>query len=203
MRSGAKKHYIEVERQVQMGVTELNEPVKVWEVFAECFCEVTTLRGKEQFDQSAKRRISEDVYRFRAGFEDLEGVDETMRVDHAGQKYDIKAILPDAQDHGEIIVECTLRDGSFEGAALMGYIDQVIPAGHVGDAFPGLVIKAKGGVPPYSFGSAALPSGLFLDGDTGAITGTPLAAGTSATHIIVSDSAGADHAMPTLAITIT
>ena len=52
-------------------------------------------------------------------------------------------------------------------------------------------LAASGGTPPYawSIDSGALPAGLSLDGTTGAITGTPTAAGTSSFTVRVTDAA--------------
>jgi hypothetical protein len=51
------------------------------------------------------------------------------------------------------------------------------------------VVSGSGGTAPYTFSltSGALPSGLLLDGATGAITGTPLATGTSSFTITAAD----------------
>lgn len=53
-------------------------------------------------------------------------------------------------------------------------------------------LAAGGGVPPYSFSvsSGTLPSGLLLDGGTGAISGVPGAVGTFAYTASVADSSG-------------
>jgi|SRR5271165_2533393 len=67
----------------------------------------------------------------------------------------------------------------------------------VGTAYSG-VIKASGGVPPYTFADTgkALPPGLTLNAD-GTITGTPTTAGTFADAIDVTDAAGATAAVKT------
>jgi len=54
-------------------------------------------------------------------------------------------------------------------------------------------VVASGGVPPYTFllAAGALPTGLSLNASTGAITGTPTAAGSFAFTIEVKDSVGA------------
>jgi hypothetical protein len=48
----------------------------------------------------------------------------------------------------------------------------ILPSGTVGVAYAGS-IAAAGGTKPYKFSATGLPSGLTINGSTGAITGTP------------------------------
>jgi hypothetical protein len=63
------------------------------------------------------------------------------------------------------------------------------PAAEVGIAFKGITPAATGGKPPYvwSVTGGSLPSGLTLDPATGAITGTPTAAGSFPLKLGVAD----------------
>jgi len=66
-----------------------------------------------------------------------------------------------------------------------------LPAGAVGAAYS-QTLTATGGSAPYTWSvtSGQPPAGLTLNGQTGALTGTPTAAGTSSFTVQVADSAG-------------
>ena len=68
-----------------------------------------------------------------------------------------------------------------------------LPAGTVGQAY-NRAVQASGGVAPLIFslvpGAGTLPAGLNLNSNTGAIAGTPTAAGTSSFTVRVQDAGG-------------
>ncbi len=76
-------------------------------------------------------------------------------------------------------------------------------AGGVIGKLYGQTLQASGGTPPYTWSSSAgtLPTGLTLNGSSGAITGTPSATGTSDFTVKVTDSA-AGTATAALSITV-
>jgi type II secretory pathway component GspD/PulD (secretin) len=79
-----------------------------------------------------------------------------------------------------------------------------LPDGIVGTAYSA-TLQSTGGTAPvtWSLGTGTLPAGLTLNPSTGAITGTPTAAGTSSINVTVTDSATpADSATTALSITV-
>jgi hypothetical protein len=62
-----------------------------------------------------------------------------------------------------------------------------LPGGTAGSAYNGSV-TASGGTAPYTYAASNLPSGLSINSSTGAITGTPSAAGSSSVAVTVTDS---------------
>ncbi len=61
------------------------------------------------------------------------------------------------------------------------------PASEVGIDFKGITPTATGGKAPYVWSVVSLPAGLILDPATGAITGTPTAAGAFTAHLTLGD----------------
>ena len=61
------------------------------------------------------------------------------------------------------------------------------PAAEVGIAFKGLTPTATGGKGPYAWSGVGLPAGLTLDPASGAIAGTPTAAGAFTAQLSVTD----------------
>jgi hypothetical protein len=64
-----------------------------------------------------------------------------------------------------------------------------LPAGSVQRAYSASV-TASGGVPPYTWSAAGLPSALSINSTTGVISGTPTVSGTFPVTVTVSDSGG-------------
>ncbi|TCU34162.1 phage head completion protein [Rhizobium azibense] len=205
MRIGGQWNLMTVQRRVQIGTTAANEPNFVWQNWRpDIFCEVTVKRGKEQFDPVGKKRYSEDVWQFRTRYDEVRGLDATMKIVHEGNTYDIKAILPDGQKQWDCVIEAVLQDGALGGKALIVAITDFIELGIVGEAFPALQINASGGTSPYSFTaeSGMMVPGLSINAGTGSITGTPTNAGTFPVSIEVVDAAGARETLPTFDITV-
>lgn len=202
MRAGALRNPIEIQRKVQVGVDSLNAPKMVWQVWRDPLAELTVLRGREHFDPLTKQRYSEEVWQFRVRYDEVVGVDATMKVVYDGNTYDIKAIRPDGQKRTDCILECVVQDLSLGGAALSIAIREEITDGTAGIAYGGFTVEAAGGEAPYVFNGTGLPDGLTLNSSTGAVSGTPTAPGTFNVDIEVTDGAGDTAALPTFEIVV-
>jgi hypothetical protein len=86
----------------------------------------------------------------------------------------------------------------------LGITTSSLAAGTVGQAYSSGALSATGGVGPYtwSISSGSLPAGLNLNPATGAITGTPTAAGSSTVGVTVTDSSTPAPASATQTFTI-
>lgn len=202
MRIGSQRGIFTLRRRVQVGVTASNEPNFIWQDWRpDIFCEVSVKRGKEQFDPIAKKRYSEEVWQFRTRYDEIVGIDATMKIAHEGNSFDIKAIMPDGQRHWDCLIEATVTDGALGGPALTIAITSFIDLGVVGSAYQ-LQIEASGGAAPYQFdvASGSVP-GLEIDG-AGLISGTPTTAGSFPLSIQVTDSTGATETLPSFEIVV-
>lgn len=207
MRAGALRGLLTIQRQVTVGSksTEFFEPNRVWQDWkADIPCAVEVKRGREHFDAQSKQRYTEEVWLFRVRYEEVTGIDSSMRVVFEGQAFDIRPLRPDAQFRRDVILECTLQNQVFGAAPLAVAINEIIPAGTEGVAYGGFAVTAERGTAPYSFAvaSGTLPAGLSLNPATGAISGTPTAAGVFPVAIEVTDAAAETAALPEFSITI-
>ena len=82
-------------------------------------------------------------------------------------------------------------------------LSAVVPEGTVDQAYKG-VLQASGGISPYQYAvaSGALPPGVTLSSQTGALTGTPAAAGNYTFAVLVTDRPGPDVGSQTYTITV-
>ena len=76
-----------------------------------------------------------------------------------------------------------------------------LAGGEVGIAYLGAALGKSGGTPALTWSATGLPAGLTIASATGAVSGTPTAAGTFPASVTLTDSAGAT-ATKTLSITI-
>lgn len=109
MRSGALRNVIDIQQATETGRNGLNEPIVSWTLWRQVFCEKTTRRGSERFDDGTNQRYAEAMFRFRCRYQDVDGIDATMRIVFEGQVYDIRAIMPDDQMRSDCLIEATLQ----------------------------------------------------------------------------------------------
>lgn len=203
MRGGALRNLLTVQRKVQVGVSKLNEPITVWEDWRpDIPCEVEVRRGREHFANN--QRYSEEIWRFRVRYDEVLGLDASMQIKHEGMTFDIKASLPDGQRHSDFIIEATIQDSVIGGKPLtIGILDEIYDP-YVGTVYEGFTIAVSGGEPSYviSILSGGLPTGLTLNPSTGAVSGTPSAAGTFHPTFQVEDAAGDVARLPEITMTV-
>lgn len=203
MRIGSQQHPITIQRRVQVGKTSIGEPNFIWQDWrAEVWSEISSKRGKEQFDPQTKQRFSEEVYHFRTRYEEVIGVDATMRVLHESGIFEIRNCLPDMQKRSDIIIECRLLSGSLESTPLTLAIEDEILPGYVGDTYEKFTVTASGGVSPYLVADGGtLPPGLSMSSD-GVVSGTPTVAGVYVVSISVTDASGDVDTLPDFSLEI-
>lgn len=111
MRAGALKNLVTIQQRQETSRSALNAPVYSWPTWRQAFCEITTRRGGEFVDEKAQQRFTQVLYRFRFRFEDVDGVDSTMRiVGEDGEIFRIVNILPDEQFRRDCIVEAVTQN---------------------------------------------------------------------------------------------
>lgn len=204
MRAGSLRNQIDIQRQVQIGADALNAPNFVWQTWRSPLCSIEVRRGREHFDPSTKQRYSEEVWRFRTRYDEVTGLDTSMRVSYLDMLFNIKAVLPDGQYQRECVIECTVQDSVLGSSPLAIAITEAIPDGRVSEAYAGFTVTVSGGATPYAIfeESGTLPQGLSIDTSTGAVTGTPLVAGTFTVSIQASDADGTIAVLPDFQITV-
>lgn len=106
MRAGTLRDVIAIERATNIADPNSNEPIKSWGPWREVSCAVQAKRGREFFE--AGQRYAETVTRFTCRFFEIQGVTEKDSIMFNGNRYDIKAILPDYETRDGAVIEGTL-----------------------------------------------------------------------------------------------
>lgn len=118
MRAGALRNAITIQKRVETGKDNLNNPVYSWTTWRDVLCEKLNRRATEPFSDKTKQRFSQAYTRFRCryddvdGLSDLPGVDTTMQILHEGKTYRITAVLPDDQRRVDCLIDAVLIDGA-------------------------------------------------------------------------------------------
>lgn len=90
---------------------------------------------------------------------------------------------PVQSDYGLFTLSVVAPSG---GPGALQILTTALPDGVAGSTYSATV-NASGGTPPYVWSASGLPSNLTMNSSTGAITGTPSAAGTSPVSLTVKD----------------
>lgn len=201
MLAGQLRVKVQVWRDTQVGVDAYNMPVVEPQLWRETFAEMRPRRGNEHHSGEQVFALTYWYVKFR--WHSVDGIDPTMWLVINGQKYDIRNIVPDFARKRSIEVEARVADINMATGATGGVFALAInlksnmPTGVAGSAYAGAVPEVTGGKPPYTFTlTGTLPTGLSLDASTGAITGTPTAAGTADINIVVTDANGDTATLP-------
>lgn len=198
MRIGALRQRLDIQIKTVVGSTNEGhfEGKEVWQTWKSSVpCSVYVRRGQERFQEIGEggQRYSKDSWHFTVRYDSVKGIDSMMRVLHAGNTFDIRAIRPDGMRNREVVIECEVQDAVIGAAPLIPAINEVIPQGTAGQSYFGFTISAAGGTAPYAFvkESTGLPPGVVIDSASGAVSGTPTQVGEWPCSVIVSDAAGA------------
>lgn len=137
-----------------------------------------TLKTTETFVYDSK-----DTYRIRISATDSVGSSHEER-------FTIKVLKSEPYDKEEAKARAQAEvQAGATGSSMVVNMGSV-PRGAVGDPYR-YAPTVSNGAAPYSWTAAGLPAGLGIDSTTGAISGTPTAAGTGAVSATVTDSLGA------------
>lgn len=90
--AGTLRHRINIEQRAS-GADALGQPVDTWEVVAEVWANIKHQSGLSAIKAGADTSIVQVSIRIRHRV----GIDAGMRVTHAGDTYDIRAVLPDGK----------------------------------------------------------------------------------------------------------
>lgn len=103
----------------------------------------------------------------------------------------------DGQTALQLPVSLQISSSGGGGNGAFTFDTQALPEARVGEAFAAS-LQTSGGIGPFVFGAAHLPPGLRFDGASGAISGTPRAAGTYEVLLCAVDRGEGDNKVATI-----
>ncbi|WP_370677637.1 phage head closure protein [Pleomorphomonas sp. PLEO] len=113
MRSGRNRAEVQILHMQEGTTDEYGVPATTWPVFIEANASVFIKRGGEQFKNGVSYSADTAVFTFR--YEDVDGINSTMRINFDGQLYEIKSILPDLMKHESTIVDAVIYNAQQGG----------------------------------------------------------------------------------------
>jgi SPP1 family predicted phage head-tail adaptor len=118
MRNGARRSYLEIQRLDDTGRKDkLKQPIKDWAKAFECYAEVDSKGGREIYDNKTQQRYFTTTFVFTCPFNDVDGVDEGMRIVFEGANYDIRSVAPDFARKETCVIIATLQNKAFGASA--------------------------------------------------------------------------------------
>lgn len=120
------------------------------------------------------------------------GLPNGLTIDHGTGTV---AGTPTAAGTSTVVVQVTDATSTTSTASYSIVVDaaltiagpSTLPGGQVGLAYPSTPISSSGGTLSYTWSATGLPAGLAIDTTTGVIAGSPIAAGSFAVDVTVSD----------------
>lgn len=113
MRSGGNRAEVEILHKQEGDRDKFGVPAITWPVFVSPNAKVYIKRGGEQFRNGVSYSADVAVFEFR--YEDVEGIDSTMRIRFEGQIYEIKSIMPDLMKRKSTIVDAVIYNAKQGG----------------------------------------------------------------------------------------
>lgn len=115
MRSGKNRAEVQILHMQEGTKDEYGVPAITWVPFVtpDPNANVFIKRGGEQFKNGVSYSADVAVFTFR--YEDVVGINTTMRLSLEGQLYEIKSILPDLMKHESTIVDAVIYNAQQKG----------------------------------------------------------------------------------------
>lgn len=106
MRGGKNRAEVQILHMQEGTPDEYGVPAITWPVFVEANAYVYLKRGGEEFKNGVSYSADVAVFTFR--YEDVDGINSTMRISFEGQLYEIKSVLPDLMTRRSTIVDAVV-----------------------------------------------------------------------------------------------
>lgn len=169
------------DREQLLAVKDQLEPGKYGQIRLEVTRVTVSFEGESQ---PVEAKLPSGKLKFIKGFEIAAGQTTVLLFDFIASES-----IHTAGNSGQVIFQPVIKLSVTQIPGAMEITTPGLPNGMTGQPYTA-PIAAMGGTAPYawSIATGALPAGLAIDAATGAITGTPSAAGLSTFRVRVADS---------------